>query len=308
MENHNNKIQRIVCKINDNDFNDFKNKLNLSDENLFDLISRYTEDKSAGSIEKTLNSFNIEIIYDVKHNIFNNEDLYEIIIINSNPNASIGNEIEFDSLEEYKMRNYSKDLNHEEILNNPNASAMIDLLTNMAQSEIDKPKLEERNVEEPKTYDIENIEDILNIITTDNVDYLLHDFTSFIKSYLTLKETIKLTNDYLPTELKEELGGDKNLKIENMIETPKSFNWIDDGKLNSDLSIQCHDPETNENYMDIIFKNKNGEISFNVEDKSGMNEIISQTTINNIIESLSNPTPIEKPRTDTEDEDEKSDN
>ena len=58
------RIERIVCKVNNENYGDFKNKLNITDENLFELISLYITNRDSKKIESLLNSFNKELVYD----------------------------------------------------------------------------------------------------------------------------------------------------------------------------------------------------------------------------------------------------
>lgn len=262
------RIKKVVCKVNENNYDDFKNKLGLTGEKLYVLISQYLSDPDPKKIEDVVNNFEKHLIYDVLHGRVAEQDLYEFTIVDLNAPRTKDVEIVdrpgFDSLDLHVMK-LLEESNPEvmDLLNNPNAVPMFRLLQDMTTSTTD---LEERIVDVPKTHQLKSIKDILDVVNTENVDYFLHDFSVFLKYILTLKESIKITSDYLPNEIREDLGTE-DIRLGDIMTEPDLFTWIDDGQLNHELAIQCFDPDTNENYMDITFKKENGQLILDVDDK-----------------------------------------
>lgn len=72
-------------------------------------------------------------------------------------------------------------------------------------------------------HDLKTIEDVLKVITTENIDYFLIDFRGF----LTLNMTIKTM---------QELVGNENISIKK--EHEGVFHWIDDGKTGAKINIE----------------------------------------------------------------------
>ena len=73
---------------------------------------------------------------------------------------------------------------------------------------------------EPKKYKIETIEDILKVVTLENKENFLKDFSNFLDFRLTTGAISEVTE------------GKVKVVVKN------SFNWIDDGKNNVNITIQ----------------------------------------------------------------------
>lgn len=294
------RIERIVCKVNSENFGDFKKKLNITDENLFELISLYMTSRDPKEIEVVLNSFSKELVYDVLYGSLNEWDLYELTIVNLKaPIKSTldkNSDFYFESLEDYYdsdgdsvgdsdldpddfgmsmgvglaglagLEDFGEHADVFDLVSNPNALPLIEMIHSMTNT-TRKSGLEERNVNEPIVYNLKTIKDIIDVVDSENIDYFIHDFSTFLKSLLTLKASAKLSNEYLPQELKDELNGEE-IKIEDLMVEPDLFEWVDDGKLNTDLAIEFVDPDTNEHYMDMKFKSEDGKFSLDVESKT----------------------------------------
>lgn len=74
-----------------------------------------------------------------------------------------------------------------------------------------------------KKYDLKTIEDIVKVITFENIDNFLIDFRGF----LTLNMTIKLA---------QKIVGKENVEIKK--EHEGIFHWIDDGKTDAHIHIE----------------------------------------------------------------------
>lgn len=98
----------------------------------------------------------------------------------------------------------------------------------------------------PKEYRLVTIADIIDVLTSENIDNFLVDFKSFIETTQNLLHIARV----LDPELKDK----KNSEIGEPI-----FNWIDDGKHDQTGGLRITDPETKQQIdfpLDVDLMNK----------------------------------------------------
>jgi hypothetical protein len=74
----------------------------------------------------------------------------------------------------------------------------------------------------PKTYKIQTLSDILDVVNPDNIECFKKDFSEWLNHRVFIKQAINEIN--------------KNAGVN--VEVPNEFTWIDDGKNNADIIIK----------------------------------------------------------------------
>lgn len=233
----NKNIKKEICVITKDNFDEIINNFNLSNSDGLTAMNIFAQTTDLTKVEDFLNTLNESHFYSLSYQDESNSGKYYVEVVKVDTSKNVD-----------QKTNTSKD------------SIDMNNIVEMFSPENKSQSLPERDVKNPKTYNLKNIKDILDVLTEENYKYFLYDFESFIKMILKIKKSFELSKNLKNLEKFKDIFSDiSNKDLEEGLIIPDNFEWIDDGKTDALGIVEMKDLDGNS--MGTIKMDNDGNIN-----------------------------------------------